>query len=47
MLRPFSDSRQLPRFIHPNISSYVSSLLAMRLLEMFLLALCERIEGGG
>ena len=33
MLRPFSDSRQLLRFIHPNISFYVSTPLTTRLLE--------------
>jgi hypothetical protein len=33
MLRPFSDSRQLLRFIHPNISYYVSARLTTRFLQ--------------
>lgn len=33
MLRPFSDSRQLLRFIHPNISYYVSTPLTTRFLQ--------------
>jgi hypothetical protein len=33
MLRPFSDSRQLLRFIHPNISYYVSTPLTTRFFQ--------------
>jgi hypothetical protein len=46
MLRPFPDSTQLPRFIHPNISYSVSHALLCASLRSVFAAFCVTPHGG-